>query len=273
MMCTPHRARCLFALAFVAATIAAALPAAAQPELTYGEYRDPGLGRRPPGPCHQVRAPRRRGRHVRGDRRTLRHGAGLQDRRARGRRGSGRASASAACPTRCWWRTSAATASTTRWSAAPTAARSTSGDWTDYALVWESLPGEYQTISCFTTANVDEDAARRDRDAGRRQHLLRGRRQLHHASSRASATYAATMVRCGDVDGDGRMEIVLNTRPGARHGVPARSNGRTRSFYVEDRAAGHRRGRDAGDPDRERVRGADSKVFDGDYRRARSRFQ
>ncbi|MFN2371725.1 MAG: hypothetical protein ABR506_11330, partial [Candidatus Krumholzibacteriia bacterium] len=29
----------------------------------------------------------------------------------------------------------------------------------DYALVWQSLPSEYQSISCFTIANVDDDAA------------------------------------------------------------------------------------------------------------------
>lgn len=80
----------------------------------------------------------------------------------------------------------------------------------DYNLVWESLPSEYQVISCFTLANVDEDAATEIvMLADRRVYYVDGANFTRQFTS--ISEYDATMVRCGDVDGDGRMEIVLNS--------------------------------------------------------------
>ncbi|MFO7610603.1 MAG: hypothetical protein R6X35_15680 [Candidatus Krumholzibacteriia bacterium] len=80
----------------------------------------------------------------------------------------------------------------------------------DYALVWQSLPSEYQSISCFTIANVDDDAAH--------EIVLLADRRLNYVDGvnftrefTSIREYEATMVRCGDVDGDGRVEIVLNS--------------------------------------------------------------
>jgi hypothetical protein len=79
-----------------------------------------------------------------------------------------------------------------------------------YNLVWESLPSEYQVISCFTLANVDEDAATEIvMLADRRVYYIDTANFTRQFTS--ISEYDATMVRCGDVDGDGRMEIVLNS--------------------------------------------------------------
>lgn len=79
-----------------------------------------------------------------------------------------------------------------------------------YNLMWESLPGEYQTISCFSTANMDED--------GSNELVLVADRRVVYVDGvtfnkdwTSINEYDATMVRCGDVDGDGRIEIVLNS--------------------------------------------------------------
>ena len=79
-----------------------------------------------------------------------------------------------------------------------------------YALLWESLPGEYQVVSCFTTANLDEDPASEIvMVADNRIVYVDG---VNFTKSFTSINeYPATQVRCGDVDGDGRMEVVLNT--------------------------------------------------------------
>ena len=80
----------------------------------------------------------------------------------------------------------------------------------DYALVWESLPGEYETVSAFTIAEVDDDpAAEIVLVADRKIVYVDGVNFTREFTS--INDYEATMVRCGDVDGDGRMEIVLNT--------------------------------------------------------------
>lgn len=80
----------------------------------------------------------------------------------------------------------------------------------DYAQVWESLPGEYQSIACFTVANVDEDPAREIvLLADRRIVYVDGVNFTREFTS--IREYEATMIRCGDVDGDGRVEIVLNS--------------------------------------------------------------
>jgi hypothetical protein len=79
-----------------------------------------------------------------------------------------------------------------------------------YALVWESLPGEYQTIPCFTVANMDEDPANEIvLLADRRLIYVDGRTFTKQFSS--INEYEATQLRCGDVDGDKRVEIVLNS--------------------------------------------------------------
>ena len=79
-----------------------------------------------------------------------------------------------------------------------------------YALLWESLPSEYQTVTCFTTANMDEDAANEIvMVADNRIVYVDG---VNFTKSFTSINeYSATQVRCGDVDGDNRVEVVLNT--------------------------------------------------------------
>jgi hypothetical protein len=79
-----------------------------------------------------------------------------------------------------------------------------------YTLMWESLPGEYQQITCFTTASMDEDPSN--------EIVLMGDRRVVYVDGvsfnkdwTSINEYDATMVRCGDVDGDGRVEIVLNS--------------------------------------------------------------
>ncbi len=79
-----------------------------------------------------------------------------------------------------------------------------------YDLLWESLPNEYQTISCFTIANVDDDAASEIvmvADA----HIVYIDGSNFSRQFRSLNEYQATQVRCGDVDGDSRVEVVLNT--------------------------------------------------------------
>ena len=79
-----------------------------------------------------------------------------------------------------------------------------------YTLLWESLPGEYRTISCFTTANVDDDEANEIvMLADDRIVYVDGASWNKQFSS--IDEYKATQMRCGDVDGDGRVEIVLNS--------------------------------------------------------------
>ena len=80
----------------------------------------------------------------------------------------------------------------------------------DYALVWESLTNEYQTISCFTVANVDDDPES--------EIVLLADRRIYYVDGvnfnrefTSIHQYDATQMRCGDVDGDGRQEIVLNS--------------------------------------------------------------
>ncbi len=79
-----------------------------------------------------------------------------------------------------------------------------------YDLLWESLPSEYQMISCFTTANMDEDQANEIvMIADNRIVYVDG--GTFTKSFTSINEYSATQVRCGDVDGDRRIEIVLNT--------------------------------------------------------------
>lgn len=79
-----------------------------------------------------------------------------------------------------------------------------------YNQLWESLVTEYDVISCFTTANVDEDSATEVvMVADNRIVYVDGENFSKQFSSLNE--YQATQVRCGDVDGDGRVEIVLNS--------------------------------------------------------------
>ena len=79
-----------------------------------------------------------------------------------------------------------------------------------YALVWERLPSDYNVITCFTTANMDDDQANEIvMVADNRIVYVDGATFTKNFTS--INEYSATQVRCGDVDGDGRVEIVLNT--------------------------------------------------------------
>jgi len=80
----------------------------------------------------------------------------------------------------------------------------------NYNLVWESLAGEYAKVSCFTTANVDDDPQTEIvMIADNRIIYIDGVNFTKEFTS--ISEYQATMIRCGDVDGDRRMEIVLNS--------------------------------------------------------------
>jgi hypothetical protein len=79
-----------------------------------------------------------------------------------------------------------------------------------YDLKWESLPSEYRQVICFTTANMDEDQANEIvMVADNRIVYVDG--TTFTKSFTSINEYSATQVRCGDVDGDNRIEIVLNT--------------------------------------------------------------
>ncbi len=80
----------------------------------------------------------------------------------------------------------------------------------NYTLLWESLAGEYQNIQCFTTMDMDEDASREIVFlADNRIHYVDG--ETFNKEWSSINTHDATMMRCGDVDGDGQMEVVLNS--------------------------------------------------------------
>ncbi len=79
-----------------------------------------------------------------------------------------------------------------------------------YSLLWESLPSDYETVTCFTIANMDEDPANEIvMLADNRIVYVDGESFTKSFSS--INEYSATMIRCGDVDGDTRVEIVLNS--------------------------------------------------------------
>jgi len=79
-----------------------------------------------------------------------------------------------------------------------------------FTLLWESLPSEYSKITCFTTASMDDDPSNEIVFlADTRLVYVDGVSFNKDWSS--IDTYDATMIRCGDVDGDGRVEVVLNS--------------------------------------------------------------
>ena len=83
-------------------------------------------------------------------------------------------------------------------------------DMDNYTQVWESLPNDYKVISCMTTANIDDDQENEIvMLADNRLVYING---LSFSKDFSSVNeYQATMIRCGDVDGDGSVEIVLNS--------------------------------------------------------------
>ncbi len=80
----------------------------------------------------------------------------------------------------------------------------------EYRPLWETLTGEYKEISCFTAANLDDDPATEIvMIADGRLVQVDG---VNFTKDNTSIDeYTATQIRCGDVDGDGRNEVVLNT--------------------------------------------------------------
>lgn len=79
-----------------------------------------------------------------------------------------------------------------------------------YSLLWESLPSDYEMVTCFTIANMDEDRANEIvMLADNRIVYVDG--ETFTKSFSSINEYSATMIRCGDVDGDRRVEIVLNS--------------------------------------------------------------
>lgn len=76
--------------------------------------------------------------------------------------------------------------------------------------LYESLPGEYVNIACFTAANMDDDTATElVVVANQTIYYIDGINFTRQWTSLNN--YDATQVRCGDVDGDNRIEIVLNS--------------------------------------------------------------
>ena len=80
----------------------------------------------------------------------------------------------------------------------------------DYYLRHESTPNDFQSIRAFTVANVD--------DSPGNEIVLNADDKIHYIDGQTFArkwtsmhNFQATRIRCGDVDGDGRVDIVLNT--------------------------------------------------------------
>ena len=79
-----------------------------------------------------------------------------------------------------------------------------------YQELYESLAGEYINITAISAANMDDDPAT--------ELVVIADAFIHYMDGLAFNrqwtslnNYEATQIRCGDVDGDGWMEIVLNT--------------------------------------------------------------
>jgi len=80
----------------------------------------------------------------------------------------------------------------------------------DYYNIYESQPNDFQQIRAFTVANVDEDpASELVVNADNKIHYIDGRTFGREWTSLMD--FQATRIRCGDVDGDNRVEIVLNS--------------------------------------------------------------
>ncbi len=80
----------------------------------------------------------------------------------------------------------------------------------DFQIVFESLTNDYRVIHSFTVANVDQDpAAEIVLNADQKIHYIDGVTFSRDWTSLQD--YEATRILVGEVDGDGRPEIVLNT--------------------------------------------------------------
>ncbi len=80
----------------------------------------------------------------------------------------------------------------------------------NFYLAYESQPNDFQSIRAITVANVDQTPAN--------EIVLNADDKIHYLDGVTFArkwtslnNYQATRIRCGDVDGDGRVDIVLNT--------------------------------------------------------------
>lgn len=80
----------------------------------------------------------------------------------------------------------------------------------NYRRAFESSPNDFQSIRAFTVANMDGGPSN--------EIVLLADDKLHYIDGvtftrkwTSMNDYQATRIRCGDVDGDGRMDIVLNT--------------------------------------------------------------
>lgn len=79
-----------------------------------------------------------------------------------------------------------------------------------YYNSYESQPNDFQSILSFTVANVDEDP--------QKEIVINADNKIHYVDGLSFGrewtsldNYQAVRIRCGDVDGDGRAELVLNT--------------------------------------------------------------
>jgi len=80
----------------------------------------------------------------------------------------------------------------------------------DYHNSYESQPNDYQSILAFTVANVDDDP--------QKEIVVVADGKIHYVDGLSYGrewtsldNYEAVRIRCGDVDGDGRVELVLHT--------------------------------------------------------------
>lgn len=81
---------------------------------------------------------------------------------------------------------------------------------TDFQMMFESLTNDYRLIHCFTIANVDQDvAAEIVLNADQKINYIDGVTFSRDWTSLQD--YEATRILVGEVDGDGRPELVLNT--------------------------------------------------------------
>ena len=80
----------------------------------------------------------------------------------------------------------------------------------DYYISYESQPNDFQSISAFTVADVDDDP--------QKEIVVNADDKIHYVDGLSFGrewtsldNYTVIRIRCGDVAGDGRVELVLNT--------------------------------------------------------------